>query len=292
MAVRGSHRNTSLRPFRSLIEGSCGIEEADQPETRLADFRVRVADRPHSAGDLPFLAAAMDIPLLLLSPPVEVDPPLLRLRALQVAADLIGSLRSATPLTLFIEDVQWADQSSIDLITLLLSAAPADVHVIMTAREGFVSPWPGELVARLDLDPLSRESMAELADRSPAGANLTAEDRQELIDRSDGVPLFLEELLRTADDIDTGRVSHRSIRFGDYQIPPALRDPLLARLLSPQVDLELAQVAATIGRDVEPELLHSVVGGDAAEFASRLDNLVPRPGYWNPRRPAFGSATK
>jgi len=113
-----------------------------------------------------------------------------------------------------------------------------------------------------------------MAEMLPEGARISTEDREHLIARSDGIPLFLEELLRTADAVDRGRVLHRSIRFGDHKIPPALLDPLLARLASPQVDLELAQAAATIGREVDRNLLQNVVDANDEEFQSRLDTLV------------------
>ena len=94
------------------------------------------------------------------------------------------------------------------------------------------------------------------------------------MERSDGVPLYLEELLLTAQETETGRIPHRSLQFSAYQIPPALRDPLLARLSRPEVDLELAQLAAVIGRDVDRDLLHRAVGVDGAEFERRLRTLL------------------
>lgn len=266
-------QNTSLHPFRAVMETVCKIEEWDGPEERLTKLRATIGLEGKSHSDLPFLASALGIPMNLLAAPVDVDPRILRERALRAAADIVGSLAANGALILFVDDVHWADQSSIDLITLLVTAAPEGLRLVLTTRDGFEPPWPSESMARLNLEPLSQASMTELAELVPEGSSLTAEDLAELIDRSDGIPLFLEELLRTADAVGSGRILHRSIRFGDYQIPPALRDPLLARLASPQIDLELAQVAATIGRDVDRDLLQRVVGGDDAEFQSRLDTL-------------------
>ena len=266
-------RNASLHAFRSIIEAACDIEETDGPEERLTKLRARTRPGMWARGDLPFLAAALSIPMSLLIAPGDVDPSVLREHALQAAAEIVGSLAADGRLILFIDDVHWADQSSIDLMTLLLAAAPAGPRLILTTRDGFEPPWPPELVERMNLEPLSQASMTSLAGLVPEGSGLAADDLAELIERSDGIPLFLEELLRTADAVGSGKVLHRSVRFGDYQIPPALRDPLLARLASPQIDLELAQVAATIGRDVDRGLLQRVVGGGDVEFHSRLDTL-------------------
>jgi tetratricopeptide (TPR) repeat protein len=107
----------------------------------------------------------------------------------------------------------------------------------------------------------------------PEGSRLPAERRAELISRSDGIPLFLEELVRTAEAMDKGRQLYRSIRYSDFRIPAALRDPLLARLASPGVDLDLAQAAATIGRDVDHDLLRRVTGLTDDTFRARLGTL-------------------
>ncbi len=268
------HQSSSLHPFRAILEKALDIRDTDEPETRLGKLRAHVDALGDATGDLPFLAAALDIPLPLLSPPADVDPGSLRQRALEVTARMLESVAGHATSMLFVDDLHWADQSTIDLLTLIISSPDRSMHLVVTARDDFDPPWPVNRVPRLQLPPLDHEAMLEIAALLPEGARVSGEDREHLIARSDGIPLFLEELLRTADAVDRGRVMHRSIRFGDHQIPPALLDPLLARLASPQVDLELAQAAATIGREVDRNLLQNVVRADDDEFQSRLDTLV------------------
>jgi tetratricopeptide (TPR) repeat protein len=128
-------------------------------------------------------------------------------------------------------------------------------------------------VQRLALAPLAAPELDALVNSMPESSGLSDGQRAELIARSDGVPLFVEELIRTADAVERGRVLHRSIHHADYAIPPVLRDPLLSRLAMPGVDLALAQMAATIGRDVDRGLLRQVCGLDDEGFERRLETL-------------------
>ena len=270
-------RNVSLHPFRQLLEGACGMDADDPAEIRLEKLRAALSSLPGAAeagtsGDLPFLAAVFDIPLERLSAPSEVQPDRLRRQALLAAAQLVGAHAAAEPTLIFVDDVQWADQSSLDLLAVLLTM-PA-LKITIAARDGFDPPWAETVVRRIVLDPLDEDATAELVRQTPSAAQLSPERSRELMQRSDGVPLFLEELLLTAQESDTGRIPHRSLQFSAYQIPPALRDPLLARLSRPEVDLELAQLAAVIGRDVDRDLLHRAVGVDGAEFERRLRTLL------------------
>ena len=148
------------------------------------------------------------------------------------------------------------------------------LKITIAARDGFEPPWPETLVRRIVLDPLDDTATAELVRQTPSAATLSPERSRELMERSDGVPLFLEELLLTAAEADSGGIPHRSLQFSAYKIPPALRDPLLARLSRPEVDLELAQLAAVIGREVDRDLLQRAVGEEGSEFERRLRTLL------------------
>lgn len=268
------HETTPLHAFRPLLEAVCELSDSDSATERLVKLRTRLGMDPERGPDLPFLAAALQIPAPAMSPPPDVDPSRLRLMALVAAARLVHSQVASGPAMVFVDDLQWADPSTVDLIATLLSAPCPGLLVVLAARDGFEPPWPQADLERLALGPLPGPELEEIALRMPEGTRLTEEQRGELISRSDGVPLFLEELVRTADALDQGRELHRSLRYADYPIPAALRDPLLARLSSPGVDLDLAQVAATIGRDVDRELLRQVAGMSDAVFESRLATLI------------------
>ena len=265
----GYHEATSLFPFTHLLEDACGIAEADDGDARAAKLRARLGE----GADLPFLAAALRIPAASSAPPTEVDPGKLRELALGAAARLVHE-HARGPAFLFVDDLHWADQSSLDLISAVLATPHPGLVVILAARAGFEPPWPESLVARLALAPLTSQELERLAGSMPEASGLSETQRAELIARSDGVPLFLEELIRTAAAVAQGRVLHRSIQQADFAIPPALRDPLLSRLAMPGVDLALAQMAATIGRDIDRSLLREVTDLGDDVFDDRLEALV------------------
>jgi class 3 adenylate cyclase/tetratricopeptide (TPR) repeat protein len=264
------HQTTSLFAFIRVLEEACGISSDDGADDRLAKLRRRLGDTP----DLPFLTSSLQIPATSISPPPDVEATKLRELALIAAARLVHDHGGPGPSMLFVDDLHWADQSSLDLISSLLQGTWPNLCLILVAREGFESPWPGAGIEEMPLAPLDARDLTDLAESVPAGSRLSPSRRRELISRSDGVPLFLEELLRTADAVDQGQAVHRSIDQADYAIPPALRDPLLARLASPGVDLSLAQTASTIGRDVDVAVLRDVSRLSAEALDVRLEALI------------------
>ena len=256
----GYHQTTSLHAFRRVLESACGIEEGDGPETRLARLRALAGEE-----DLPLLAAALSIPAEQTAPPPEVDPSMLRVRALHVAAGIVA----ATPSLLLVEDLHWADESTLDLLGVLLSVPRPGLLTVLTARDDFEPPWP---VRRVPLGPLPAGELEAMAREIPESARLPEYELQDLVSRSDGVPLFLEELARGA---SAGpRELPEGMRRPDPRLPAALRDPLLARLASSGVDLDLVQIASTIGRDVDRELLQRVAGLSDETFGAKLANLL------------------
>jgi tetratricopeptide (TPR) repeat protein len=268
------HETTSLYAFRPVLEEACDIAEHDDPAARLSKLRARLGALDANGADLPFLTAALQIPSSDIVARPDVDPTRLRQLALDAAVQLVCAHLEGGPSILFVDDVHWADQSTLDLISALLLTPHPGLVVMLAARDEFDPPWPAISFERLQLAPLTGDELEEMAGLMPEASRLSAEERDALIERCDGMPLFLEELVRTAEDLDQGRVAFHSINYADFRIPPALRDPLLARLTSPGVDLELAQAVASIGREAERDLLQRVTGLSQPELDRKLQSLI------------------
>jgi tetratricopeptide (TPR) repeat protein len=268
------HQTTSLYAFRPVLEAACDIAENDEPAARLGKLRARLRALDANGADLPFLTAAVQIPSSEIDPPPDVDPTALRTLALDAAAQLVCAHLEGGPSMLFVDDVHWADQSTHDLISALLLNPRPGLVLMLAARDGFDPPWPATDLERLELAPLTGDELTEMAGLMPEASTMSAEERDALIGRCDGMPLFLEELVRTAEGLDQGRLAFHSINYADFRIPPALRDPLLARLTSPGVDLELAQAVASIGREAERDLLRRVTGLSQDDFDRKLRTLI------------------
>jgi predicted ATPase len=266
------HEATSLFPLRPLLEEACGIVTTDDPEVRLAKLRAALGEvLGGGATDLPFLASALGAPVVRAP---DVDAGRMRDLAVLAAAQLLVRHAGSSPSVLFLDALQWADRSTVDVLSVLVSMPVASPALVVTTREGAPPPWPPERVARLPLDVMPEGDLMALAARMPEGADLPVERRAELVARSDGMPLFLEELVRTAVAVDQGTEPHRSVLYSDHQIPAALRDPLLARLSQSEVDLDLAQIAATVGREVDRRLLWELTGVEPVVLEERLGSLV------------------
>jgi predicted ATPase len=268
------HETTSLYAFRPVLEEACDIAEHDDPAARLSKLRARLGALDANGADLPFLTAALQIPSSDIVARPDVDPTRLRQLALDAAVQLVCAHLEGGPSILFVDDVHWADQSTLDLISALLLTPHPGLVVMLAARDEFDPPWPAISFERLQLAPLTGDELEEMAGLMPEASRLSAEERDALIERCDGMPLFLEELVRTAEDLDQGRVAFHSINYADFRIPPALRDPLLARLTSRGVDLELAQAVASIGREAERDLLQRVTGLSQPELDRKLQSLI------------------
>jgi class 3 adenylate cyclase len=166
------HATTSLQPFTGVLGMLCGVAPSDGPQERLAKLRAHVGRTVAAAvdGDLPVLTAALSIPAGETSPPVDVDATKMRALALQSAAELLRSAAADGPLILLVEDLHWADESSLELITKLLAAPCPGLLVVMTARPDFVAPWPEELVGRVVLEPLEAATESRSSSRSSCAA--------------------------------------------------------------------------------------------------------------------------
>lgn len=267
------HQTTSLHPFRRALEAICAITADDGARERLTKLRERLGEADVPGTDLPMLAAALSIPTSATTPPAEVEATKLHVRALHAAAQLVRSHAARHPMVLVVENLHWADESTLDLISVLLSAQSPDLLLLLTARPGFESPWPQHGLGHIELDRLAPDALTRIADALAEGTPLRADQRDALIERSDGVPLYLEELVRTGAALGQGP-EPRTLREPDDRIPAALRDPLLARLVMPGIDLDLAQMAATIGGDVDRDLLRRAARLDDKRFQAKLANLV------------------
>jgi class 3 adenylate cyclase/tetratricopeptide (TPR) repeat protein len=269
------HATTSLQPFMGLLAALCGVTPSDSLRERLVKLRARVRDTAaHDVeGDLPVLTAALSIPAGETSPPLDLDATKMRALALQSAAEILRSAAAGEPRILLVEDLHWADESSLDLITTLLAAPCPGLLVVMTARPDFVAPWPEEVVRRLVLEPLAAADLERMTAHIAEGGQLGDELQRELISRSDGIPLFLEELVRSRATL-RAEAGGGAAADASGLVPAALRDPLLARLVVPGVDLALAQVAATIGAEADRDLLRRACALSDKPFQSKLANLV------------------
>jgi DNA-binding winged helix-turn-helix (wHTH) protein/tetratricopeptide (TPR) repeat protein len=186
-------------------------------------------------------------------------------RALALLIRVLVHAARARTLLVSVEDLHWSDPSTLELLSRLVDQVPgARMLLLLTARTHFVCPWLHRAhVQRLEVAPLDREQTQELA-RSVGGDALPAELVPAIAQRSDGLPLFVEELTRSA--LAEGPSARR--------IPATLQDALTARLDRVPGARAVAQVASVIGRRFAYVLLRALDGGDEARLGRALTELL------------------
>lgn len=254
------HRHTPLYPVIALFESILGISTADTPAAQRHKLREYLR-RQHPA----VAAAAEPILMMLLSiAPAGAPAPSPRQRkqqTLEMMLLLLDSLASRQPLLLIIEDAQWLDVTTLDLLQRMLHRkSSAALFTLITARSEFTPGWLKD-ESVLELRPLPDTDIARLA-RATAGA-LSASAVASIVRRADGVPFYAEQM---------ARMSARGPDGND--IPSTLRDLLLARVDSVPRTRRLLQLAATIGRRFDQGLLQRVSALDAPAMESALSRLI------------------
>jgi tetratricopeptide (TPR) repeat protein len=216
------------------------------------------------------LASLLSIPW-----PVRVPPPTptaqqLRDRTFAILVSWVDKLAARRPLILVVEDLHWADPSTRALLVRIVdSASTAPAMVLMSSRE-----LPGSLGSRcefLEVGPLNDVDSEKIVDDASGSVRLPAGTRRLIIERSDGVPLYVQELTRMLSD---PRRQSRAAGAVDVFVPPTLHDLLVARLDSFPDERDLVLTIATIGQPVSSELLQRLLNIEEQELARQLRVLV------------------
>ncbi|HKE16528.1 MAG TPA: TOMM system kinase/cyclase fusion protein, partial [Kofleriaceae bacterium] len=257
-------RNIALYPVTDLLGRALGLDR----ETEAADKIARLEDQVGRHGMDRADAMPLLLPLFGLpggetypAPPVSLQ----RLKELTLATvlGLLLALADERPTLLLLEDLHWSDATTLELVEQLIHEAPsAPMCVVLTARPEFAPPFPTIGLLQLHLGRLERLEVETMVRGLMKGKRLPAEVVERVADRTDGIPLFVEELVRMLSE--SGVLVERDDRhelvgsLSDAAIPTSLRDLLAARLDRLGRARETAQIAAALGREFDADLLHAV----------------------------------
>ena len=217
---------------------------------------------------VPLIAEMLNLPIPQKYPPLLFAPDQKRKRLLATLATWVLNVSRLQPMVIAMEDVHWADPSTLELMqTLAEQAATAPLMLLCAARPEFRAPWPPRAHhAQITLSRLDDGHTREMVMGVIARGGLASSVIEAVVKRSDGIPLFTEELTRLMLEAE-GRSMAR-------EIPATLHDSLTARLDRLGAAKEVAQVAAVIGREFSYELLHAVVPMPESDLQSALDKLT------------------
>src|SRR6516162_5527079 len=228
------HRNSALFPVISQLEHAAGLLRDDTTEQKLAKLDVVLARSSAEPEAIGLIADLLSSPTRYPMP--ELSPQQRKEKTLAALLAQVDGLARKQPVLILFEDMHWIDPTSLELLTATIDRVQHQpVLLVATARPEFTPPWPSQAhVTALSLARLSRRECVALVDRITDGKVLPDEVLEQILARTDGVPLFIEELTRTV--IESGMLIDMGDRYRltgplpSLAIPTTLRDSLTARL--------------------------------------------------------------
>jgi class 3 adenylate cyclase/tetratricopeptide (TPR) repeat protein len=274
------HRDSVLHPFVQQLERAAQIAPDESAEIKLDKLEATLGLAAARIQEIaPLIASMLSIPLGTRYPPLGLSPAQQRRQTLSALLDQMEGLAKQKPVLMLFEDAHWADATSLELLNLAIERVRRlPVLLLITFRPEFEAPWKGlPDVATVALGRLDRSQAEMLVERVTGGRKLPPEVMAQIVAKTDGVPLFVEELTKNVLEsgllIEDGEHYRLSGPLPPLAIPSTLQDSLMARLDRLGTVKEIAQIGSAIGRDFSYALLHAVVGRDEASLRAALAQL-------------------
>jgi class 3 adenylate cyclase/predicted ATPase len=271
------HRDSVLHPFVVALGRAARLTPEDPPETQLDKLEAILAPA-RIAETAPLFASLLSIPAGDRYPPLALSAAQQRRLTLAALLDQLEALARQNPVLMLFEDVHWADATSLEVLDLTVERVRAlPVLMLITFRPDYEAPWAGlSHVTSIGLDRLAPGEVETLAEHV-AGRALPHEVMAQIVAKTDGVPLFVEELTKAV--LESGLLVagpqgwHLDGPLPPFAIPATLQDSLAARLDRLAPVKEIAQIGAAIGREFSYPLLRAVAGRDEAALRAALVQL-------------------
>ncbi len=276
------HTDSALHPVIGQIERAARFERDDSAAAKLDKLQALLAYGEPSAEDTALIADLLSLAGVDgFYPKLDLAPTQRRQRTLDALRRLVEAPQRRRPIVAVFEDVHWIDPSSLELLDRMIGeVSRLSILLVVTFRPDFVPPWTdGPHVHRLVLNRLGRSASAALVGRFGGEVGLPPELVEEILERTDGVPLFIEELTKSVVEAGATVPAARSLAQplppqAPHQIPTTLHASLTSRLDRLGPAREVAQIGAVIGRRFSHALLAAVAGRCEVELHALLDQLT------------------
>jgi class 3 adenylate cyclase/tetratricopeptide (TPR) repeat protein len=276
------YQHTALYPIIDLLERVVlHFEREESPQQRLSKLEGFLVQYGLPLAEaMPLFAALLSLPLSADSTPLTLSPEQQKQQTLHALLTILLRIAAQQPVLFIMEDLHWVDPSTLELLSLLVDQGPtARIFALFTCRPDFRPPWTGRShLTQVTLPRLPPRRAAELSGRVTHGKALPEEVLEQVVAKTDGVPLFVEELTKMV--VESGLVREAEGRYEltgplpPLAIPATLHDSLMARLDRLATVKTVAQLGATIGRTFAYELLRAVAPLDEATLQHGLRQLV------------------
>jgi class 3 adenylate cyclase/tetratricopeptide (TPR) repeat protein len=275
------HVNSALHPFIDQIERVARHHQERHGGDKLDALEAVLAPAFDDVRAMaPLFAAMLSWETGDRYPPLELTPQRQKKNTIEALALGTAGLARAEPLLVLFEDAQWADPTTLEALDAMVDAiAHASILAVITFRPEFAPPWTGRgYVTSHALARLGRRQVASMVEHVTGGHRLPEEVVDEIATKTDGVPLFVEELTKMV--IESGMVALRDDAyeligpFSGLSIPSTLHDSLMARLDRLSGVKEVAQTGACIGREFSYRLLSAVSSLSDDQLQDALGQLI------------------
>jgi predicted ATPase len=276
------YQNTALYPVIELLERvALRFERDETPEQKLRKLEGFVVQYGLPLAEaVPIFAVLLSLPLPAAYVPPTVSPEQQKQQTLRALLTILRRIAAQQPVLFVMEDLHWVDPTTLELLTLLVDQGPtARILALLTFRPDFSPPWTGRShLTQVTLPRLPRRQAAEMTGQVAHRKALPPEVIEQVVAKTDGVPLFVEELTKMV--LESGLLQERAERYEligplpPLAIPTTLHDSLMARLDRLTAVKAIAQLGATLGREFAYELLRAVSPWDEGTLQRGLDQLV------------------
>jgi class 3 adenylate cyclase/tetratricopeptide (TPR) repeat protein len=274
------HTDSALYPIMSQMERAAGLTHDDIAQAKLDKLDSLLAQCSTSPQDAALFAEMLSLPNDGRYPALELIPQQRRQKILEAFTKQIETFARRSPVLMVFEDAHWADPTSLEAFgrAVMDRISALNALLIVTYRPEFEPPWIGQPhVTNLTLNRLGQREIAAMINRLTGNKPLLASVKQDIVERTDGIPLFIEEMTKAVLEADGQEDAERaaaSIPTPSLAIPASLHASLMARLDRLGSAKEVAQIGAVIGREFSYALLAAVAGKEEGVLQAALDGLT------------------
>ena len=276
------YQHTAFYPLIDLLERVVlRFERDESPADKQSKLEGLLVETGLPLADtVPLFSTLLSVPLGAEYVSAEVPAEQQKQQTMRAMLTIPFRRAETQPVMLIVEDLHWIDPSTLEYLTMLVDEiADAPILAVFSCRPDFSSPWIDHPnVTTIEVNRLPTGAAVELTHQVAQGKSLPSQVLDEVVGKTDGVPLFIEELTKML--LESGMLEERADHYAltgplpPLAIPNTLQDSLMARLDRLAPVKSLAQLGATLGREFSYALLHAVSPWDDAALQQGLDQLV------------------
>jgi TOMM system kinase/cyclase fusion protein len=275
------HQHSALYPMIDLLQRALAFTREDTPDEKVRKLEAALSRYHIDLQDtVPLFASLLSLPLPECYAPRDLTPQRQRQKTLETLLAMILEMAAQQPVLFVVEDLHWIDPSTLEFLTLLVDQGPtARIFTLFTCRREFRAPWGTRAhLTPITLNRLPRRPVETMVARVAGDKALPSAVVQQVVAKTDGVALFVEELTKMV--LESGLLGEAEDRYEltgplpPLAIPSTLHDSLMARLDRLAAVKEVAQLGGTLGRTFSYELLQAVLPLDETTLQQALARLI------------------